>query len=147
MPTVTTGTACEAGNIVDPFEVCESSTTGVPKTPTLTSDKFGLANLGGETGRYDYLFVVTPPNVTVKDMQDTSPYSSPSLPYQPYRYKSDQDCLSTDPDNPTSSEDCKLANRISYGLKLHDVSSDENPAPDDPNRAGVFPVCALQKDL
>jgi hypothetical protein len=139
------GLACKSN--VDPFHVCSSAGTEIGTIPYVTSDNFSLKNLDDDSGRYDYIFVVTPPTVTVNDMTDTAASTSSSLAYQPFRFKSNTDCLSTDPDNPISTGDCSLDNKIDYGLKLHDVSNSEDPGAEDPKRAGVFPVCALQKDL
>lgn len=132
--------------LIDPFHVCSLTSNSTPAPPTPYSTSVGIGDLDTGTPRYDFLFVVTPPTISVSDMQDTSP-SSASLPYQPYRFFTDQDCLSPDPDNPVikTPPDCSPANAINtYGLKLHSVGSNGDPPASDPNRAGVFPICALQ---
>jgi hypothetical protein len=137
------GTACDSKAPLDPFGLCGDNSV---KTPLVGSSSFGLQNIDSDAGRYDYLFVVSPPSVTLKSMQDTDPQTSSSLAYQPYRFKSDQDCNSSDPDQPSTSSDCLIDNKINYGLKLHDVSESEDPTGDNANRAGSYPICVLQKD-
>ena len=79
----------------------------------------------------------------LSNMQDTSS-SSPGLPYHPYRFYTNLDCLSPDPDSAPAG-DCLQSNAITnYGLKLYDVGSAGDPPAADPNRAGIFPMCAIQ---
>jgi len=138
--------------ISDPLNSCSSADTTsgspspnakVPFTYNVTSISLD-ANLagGGAVPRYDFVFVVTPISISTVDMQNTTS-SSDSLPYNPYRFFTYSDCQSSDPDNPAPG-DCLASNMITYGIKLHDVGSSGDPPANDPNRPGVFPVCALQ---
>lgn len=95
--------------------------------------------------RYDFIFVVTPPEVHSGDM--TNPSSSVHRIYTPYRFMSKDDCQSIDPDLPDTAGDCKPQRVLrNYGIKFHDISSAGDPPGNDPHRAGVFPLCALQPD-
>lgn len=95
--------------------------------------------------QYDFLFVVSPPTVMSGEMTNLS--SSVHNIYTPYRFMSYGDCISPDPDVPLTPGDCNPERALrNYGIKFHDVSGVGDPPGDDPNRAGVFPVCALQPD-
>mgnify|MGYP007089698293 FL=1 len=135
---------CGATVLNDPLGICVTNGSGfVPVQPYNFNVGTGDLDTGAGTARYDFLFVVSPPSITLANMQDTST-SSPSLPYQPYRFKSNGDCNSRDPDN-AAPGDCLQVNAINnYGLKLHDVGSNGDPPASDPKRPGVFPVCVLQ---
>ena len=100
--------------------------------------------LDSDSNRYDFLFVVSPPTLSLNDMIDTSP-GSPGRPYQPYRFYLASDCESN-PDSPSSSNDCnKEANAITnYGIKRHDVITNGDAPPSDAGDPWVFPVCAIQ---
>ena len=91
--------------------------------------------------RYDFVLVVSPPAINLKDMQD--PSNSAVLPYIPYRYYPGK-CVSGDPSHPAFSGDCAVSNRINYALKAHDVNLNGDASPTDSGRLPVFPVCALQ---
>ena len=134
--TSASGTAgCQSTTLADPLSACNGAAT------TPISYNVGTANFG--TPRYDYLFVVSPPSIMLSNMQDTSS-SSPGLPYHPYRFYTNLDCLSPDPDSAPAG-DCLQSNAITnYGLKLYDVGSAGDPPAADPNRAGIFPMCAIQ---
>ena len=122
----------------DPLSVCNLITPDFPSTSNIIPVDVDT------TSRFDFLFVVTPQSINLSDMQNST---SASLPYQPFRFMTNTDCLSSDPDQPTSANDCSSTTVINtFGLKLHDVNSNGDPPADDPNRAGVFPVCALQPD-
>ncbi len=101
----------------------------------------GLADLDGLNPRFDFLFVVSPPEVMASDM--TKSESSVRNTYVPYRFPLPSDCLSKDPDE-AGGLDCAASKIIKYEIKLHDVAGNGDPAGDDPSRQGVFPVCALQ---
>jgi hypothetical protein len=91
--------------------------------------------------RYEFLFVVTPKTVNTGDMSNSA--SSVYAQYAPTRFRTDNDCGSSTP-TPAGGK-CLSQNMFrSYGLKLHDVADAGDPPASDPNRAGVFPVCALQ---
>jgi hypothetical protein len=125
--------------LTDPLDLFgkKGTTQNIPKDANP-----GSANLDVGNPRYDFLFVTTPVSVMAADMENTS--SSVNYPYTPYRFPSKTDCLSSDPDNPSTSGDCNPSKIIHYGLKLHDISSNGDPSGSDPNRNGTFPMCVLQ---
>jgi hypothetical protein len=90
-----------------------------------------------QSSRYEFFFVVTPPTVNTGDMSNSA--SPVYAQYAPFRFRADSDCDKEDPS--TCSTQHMWRN---YGLKLHDVADAGDPPASDPNRAGVFPVCALQ---
>ncbi len=140
-------TATVAAPADDVLNICGSLTSPVhPTTYNLTTVDYDLTALQ-PNARYDFLFVVTPTSVMTENMLDTSS-SSTSLPYQPYRFYTNLDCLSPDP-NAAAAGDCLPQNIISYGIKFHDVGTNGDPGSSDPTNpsAGVFPVCALQPNL
>lgn len=105
----------------------------------------GLPPSVGNPDQYDFLHVVSPVGINLVDMQDNSSSSS-ALPYMPYRFYKDLDCQSIDPAN-AASGDCLASNAISnYGLKLHGIADNGDPAASDPNHPGMYPFCALQSD-
>ena len=89
--------------------------------------------------RFDFIFVATPPTVMSRDMSDSS--SAIYAQYAPYRFRADTDCGAADPDLAGCIQSKALRN---YGIKWHDVDSAGDPPAGAPNRAGVFPVCAMQ---
>ena len=132
----------------DPMNTCTAITSAVmPQSNYMTLASLE-AEIGQATGsvpvRYDFLFVVSPPSIMLSDMQNST---SAAMPYMPYRFYTDVDCLSDNPDAPTTPSDCALGNAITtYGLKLHDVGDNGDPPASDPARPGLFPICALQPD-
>ncbi len=120
---------CGGATTLDPLNLCTAGTP-VPYDNTLREERFDRVN------RYDFLFVVTPETVRSAEMRDTS--SQVSLRHTPLRFRFANDCNSDNPDT------CDQSRIIRYGLKLHDVASNGDPPGDSPDRAGVFPVCALQ---
>jgi hypothetical protein len=98
----------------------------------------GIGDLDQGNARFDYLFVVTPKTVMAAQMRNST--LAANLPYTPYRFLSAADCPVADPDL------CNQSRRVDYQIKFHDVSSAGDPPGGDPNRAGTFPICAIQKD-
>ena len=149
------GQGCNASTVYDPLNIC--STAVLPQTKNVGagaaapfSTNITSQPLDQGSARFDFIFVVTPPSIMVNDMLQQN---AAAAPYQPYRFQTDQDCLdvtgvaSSNPiaDNALSSTNCNNNTSINtYGLKLHDVGSNGDAPANDPNRAGVFPVCALQ---
>jgi len=127
--------SCGGSNATDLLNLCTEAFP-VPHTTELTPK-----TMDQDGGRFDFLFVVTPPTVTTNTMKNLS--SSASHAYIPYRYRPG-DCASPDPDNPVTDGDCDGSKRITYGLKLHDVISNGDPPASNQNRAGVFPVCTIR---
>lgn len=117
----------------------------VPFDPNVEWVPLGTSATDGtvtpEPSRYDYLYVVTPTTVHVKDMTNTA--SSIALPYIPYRFYPGG-CVSGNPASPAFTGDCAAANRINYAIKLHDVRYNGDAPPGEPGRNPVFPICALQ---
>jgi hypothetical protein len=131
---------CFANPKLDPMNICPAAV----KQPINFNVGSGQLDTGANATRYDFLFVVTPPTINLADMLNTAS-SSPSLPYQPYRFMANTDCNSPDPDAPLLGDCNPKYSLTNYALKLHDVSNNGDPPANDPNRAGVFPVCVLQK--
>jgi hypothetical protein len=136
---------CGGANPVDanPAHLC------TPATPPLAvayDDKPATIDIDDVSSpRYDFIFVVSP--TTVMSGEITKPSSSVHNIYTPYRFMSLGDCNSPDPDNPSTVGDCDASRALrNYGIKFHDVGNIGDPPATDPNRPGVFPVCALQKD-
>ncbi|MEK6706917.1 MAG: hypothetical protein AABZ06_14125 [Bdellovibrionota bacterium] len=114
----------KSGNrAINPLNLCTK------KIPHDYSELLDI-DLDGSSARYDFLFVVSPPDIMAADMAKSS-YSAGDI-YRPYRFK--------------TSGDHSEGNKINYGIKLHDVSENGDPPANDQNRPGVFPVCALQPD-
>lgn len=151
------GIGCNATPLSDPLNVCGNIVA--PQTKNVTSaaaphsTNINSLPLDSGSSRFDFLFVVTPTDIMLNDMRDATLAGAP---YQPYRFETDVDCFdpitemySTDPDvthgnYPTL---CKNSTSINtYGLKLHDVGDNGDAPANDPSRAGVFPVCAIQPD-
>jgi hypothetical protein len=109
----------------------------VPVTPQIV--KYGVQDTAESASAYDFLFVVSPIDVTISDMQNQN---TKALQYWPYRFKTRDDCQSNDPDNPDTSSDCTAAQKLTYFLKLHDVSTAE----DSSSSTVSFPICAIQPD-
>jgi hypothetical protein len=147
---------CNGSTVYDPLNLCGNvmspqvyNKTIVPAPPF----NMNVTSAPWDTGasRYDFLFVVTPTSIMLSDMQNIT---AAGAPYQPYRFKTDLDCIDPDtgfpainPDatNAANSNYCNYLNAINtYGLKLQDVGSSGDPPASDPNRAGVFPVCVIQ---
>ncbi|MGK5085478.1 hypothetical protein WDW37_19495 [Bdellovibrionota bacterium FG-1] len=101
----------------------------------------GTGDLDGTNPRYDFLFVVSPPEVMSSEMIKSE--SAARYTYTPYRFPIASDCTSNDPDQ-AGKGDCLGSKIIHYEIKLHDVAGNGDPPGDDPSRQGVFPVCALQ---
>ncbi|CAM6053610.1 unnamed protein product [Sphagnum tenellum] len=155
--TAADGFGCNSSSpFIDPLNVCSNvlfpqtvpsvGSAAAPYSLNVTS-----SSLDGSTARYDFVFVVTPTNIMTTDM--TTPTTA-AEPYIPYRYFTDQDCIdpvtllpSTNPPqtNLANPSTCMSTSSINgYGVKLHDVGTNGDPSANDPNRAGVFPVCVLQ---
>jgi hypothetical protein len=120
---------CPAG-LPDPMGLC--SAAAVPPrdaTPTVGS-------LDGGISRYDYLFVVSPPDVMTSDFKSQTPRA---LQYTPYRYYSSAFCPNADETG------CSQSKIVGYNVKFHDVTTNGDAPAADPGRLPVFPVCALQK--
>jgi hypothetical protein len=125
----------------DPLNI--HNTPGNPtklwNTPRNTALKTGTIDT--DSNRYDFLFVVTPPSVSLTQMVDTTP-GSIGRQYQPYRFFLASDC-------PNNSEGCETEhNAIStYGIKRHDVGTNGDTPPSGTTTPWIFPVCAIQPDI
>jgi hypothetical protein len=126
--------------LTDPLQIFGNSTgiaQHVPKDMSPSSVDLDVNN-----PRFDFLVVVTPVSVMAAQMENTS--SSLNYPYTPYRFPSKQDCQSSNPNNPSFSGDCNPSKKITYGLKLHDISTNGDPPSGAQNETGVYPMCVLQ---
>lgn len=120
------------------LDICDAS--GNP-TNTAPFDNAPMAKYIDDPSslRYEFLMVVTPKTVNSGDMSNSA--SPVYAQYAPFRFRVDNDCNNV---NPTGCSSQYMFRN--YGLKLHDVADAGDPPASDPNRAGVFPVCALQPD-
>lgn len=134
--------SCGGSSQLDPMHICSTIPGTAITVFTPYSSTFSLAPID-QTSRYDFLFVVSPVNVMASDMKSGSNTSNI---YTPYRFMASTDCQSADPDNPSTAGDCSINHKITYGIKWHDVGLNGDPPASDPNRAGTFPICALQPD-
>lgn len=131
---------CSSGGAADTLKLCQTAPTMVP-----FDDDVRLAPLEEQNvSRYDFVMVVSPQSIHLRDMNDAS--SSVVLPYIPYRFYPGK-CVGT-PSAPAFAGDCAVSNRINYSLKAHDVNVNGDAPPStsgtDNGRLPVFPVCALQ---
>jgi hypothetical protein len=132
---------CGGANAKDPFGICTPGNAPQKTSPF-------LVNLDQGSTRFDYVFVVTPPEVMSSEMVNTS--SAAHNKYIPYRYLYKGVCNvdSTNPRDPDQSSSCLNANqnqqRINYDLTLHDMLT--NGDPNKANEGGSFPVCAIQPE-
>ena len=127
---------CSNGNALDNLHMCAFGGSAIAPF----DDNVKLKALE-KNSRYDFVMVVSPPTINLRDMQD--PSNSAVLPYIPYRYYPGK-CVSGDPTHPAFAGDCGVSNRINYALKAHDVGLNGDASPTDSGRLPVFPVCALQ---
>jgi len=137
--------SCNLGAPDYPLNLCELNNAGTAPRGVPFDSNLSYENIPNisDLGQTDYLFVVTPPTVMTSTMQNSSIADSDV--YTPYRFLPG-DCLSPDPLNPATPGDCAPSKRVIYGLKLHDAGENSDPNSEDPNRPGVFPVCALQPE-
>jgi hypothetical protein len=134
--------------------LCKNNTSGKGGVPADTAPT--LAAVPGDAPQYDFVFTVSP------DISWTSAASGLAINsgdmeagtgnanyFTPYRYKSATDCaLQTPSPANGGTNTCTVSTNADiiepYGLKLHDVGTNGDPPADDPNRAGVYPMCAIQ---
>ena len=154
MQYVNAGACTNPAPFTDALGLCTNNhagaTSGVPadKAPITTA-------VPNDTTRYDFIFTVSPdiswaqaPAGTAINSGDMEAGTGAANLFTPYRYKTSADCpaLITS----TNGAACTVTGTTNiiepYGLKLHDVGTNGDPPASDPNRAGVFPMCAIQPD-
>jgi hypothetical protein len=130
-----TSTSCASTSGYDPANLCSG---------TLATDSSGaqgvIDKLADSPLRYDYLFVVSPTNITRAMMDESSTDPAHNI-YTPVRYQLLDDCKANDPTT-AAAGDCLAKNLIRYKLKKHGVGFAGN----DNDGAGDYPLCVLQKD-
>ncbi|MBL7716533.1 MAG: hypothetical protein JNL01_13795 [Bdellovibrionales bacterium] len=136
---------CGGGGNLDNMNLCSASpAAGYPTfnqaIPFSTEVNFAPLDPAGQQ-RYDFVYTVSPTTVNLNEM--LNPGSTISLPYVPYRFYPGG-CVSGDPNNPAFAGDCSADQKISYGIKIHDVGQNGDSTPGSTGRPPVFPVCALQ---
>jgi hypothetical protein len=131
--------------VSDPLNLCNQTlrdTDGYVNSSTLnpTTNEAIPPTVVIDNSRFDYLFVVSPPSITLSHMQDKT--SSTGLPYQPVRYKADSDCTAANPNA------CSTTNLLTYEVTTSDIGTNPDASTGDSTqpRTGAFPVCALQPD-
>ena len=126
--------ACTSG--FDPFGLCDF--IGGVATPY---EEDGTATDIDAQERFDFLFVVSPPEVTTNDMKAEN---SAARPYIPFRFFQASDCTSGNPDAPAFSGDCSVNRKIDYRFVAYSIDGQGDAPADDPDRLPDFPVCVLQ---
>jgi len=96
-----------------------------------------------QDARQDFLFVVSPPEVNTRDIQNKTALGKAFI---PYRFYSQNDCLSSDPDFPTSGDDCRIERKITYDMITTDINNQADAPGNDPQRSPAFPICAIQPE-
>ena len=129
------------------------NTAADPRTPVPFDDpsadsdtnKPTRIDLDGATNRSDFLYVVSPVNIHLKNFKASISAGGDSSAqiYTPYRFYSPNDCLSANPDDPSTPGDC--VNRLSYGFEGRDATQADVSGSVDGGFSGrTFPLCALQ---
>ncbi len=124
-------TSATGAGLSDPVGLCTSANDDLP------TDSSPTVSTLDANQRFDFLFVTTPPSVMTRDMSNAS--GAIYQQYAPYRFRSDTDCNSDNPDDGTCNTSAAFT---MYGIKFYDVGS----AGDEPSSGGAesFPICALQ---
>jgi hypothetical protein len=132
-----TAVACDTTDgFPDPFNLCE--TTAGFHTP---HQEDGATTDVDAQERFDFLFVVSPPEITTADMKAEN---SAARPYIPFRFFQSSDCISGNPDAPAFSGDCSINRKIDYRFVAYSIDTQGDAPADDPDRLPDFPVCVLQ---
>jgi hypothetical protein len=127
---------CTGPTTFDPFNLCDL--LGGFATPYQYSD---TTNFIDPEERFDFLFVVSPVDITTADMDSES---AASRPYTPFRFFKASDCLSGNPDAPLTSGDCSINRKIDYRFVAYSIDTFGDAPEENPNRLPDFPVCVLQ---
>ena len=120
---------CNRSN--DPLNLCNAGHTGNFARPFI-NNLTPTANFDTNP-RSDYLFVVTPTTVTRNDMTQGTALGNQFI---PYRYKTATDCSTNGP--------CDTSQKLTYLPKLDDITITTDPNANDPQRTGIYPICAIQ---
>lgn len=104
------------------------------------SNKLALRNYDDGISRYDYLYVVSPPELRCSDFNRGGGASSAAQPYFPYTFRRLEDCNSS---NPTSDSTCasQLENRNTF-LLFSKEAGDAQPSGEGCGTA--YPLCVVQ---
>ena len=127
---------CTGASTFDPFNICDL--LGGYPTPYQFGDTTDYIE---ENERFDFLFVVSPVEITTADMDSES---SASRPYTPFRFFKASDCASGNPDAPLSPGDCSINRKIDYRFVAYSIDNFGDAPEEDPDRLPDFPVCVLQ---
>ena len=131
-----TDACATTGGYPDPFNLCE--TVDGFNTP---HQEDGATTDVDAQERFDFLFVVSPPEITTADMKAED---SAARPYIPFRFFQSSDCISGNPDAPAFSGDCSINRKIDYRFVAYSIDTQGDAPADDPDRLPDFPVCVLQ---
>jgi len=112
----------------------EAQTVGTPSDQN--SNAFEVADLAEDNNQspWDYLFVVSPPSITLSDMK-AGQVTSQNGPYRPLTFKRREDCRGGDPTQPNG-DDCKFP-------RDYEMREGEVGIQDTQGGASAFPVCAI----
>lgn len=138
--TCTSSSSDDPVNLNDPLGVC----INYHNNARVPHDEAGTALKDLDTSgnsRFDFLFVVTPSDVTSDQMKNQQLKQ-----YIPYRFHSAADCPDGNPSAHSGDTygQCSAEKRINYEIVMHDVNVPGDASTDDPSRLPAFPVCALQ---
>jgi hypothetical protein len=105
-------------------------------------------SIDGKENRIDFLFVVTPTNITAEQMRTEA---NAAKPYLAFRYRSWTDCQAGVPQGAPLASDTSACPsspdvRFDYKPVLAEMNANPNAPANDPMRFARFPVCVLQKD-
>jgi len=122
-------------------------TSGVPADFATT-----ITAVPNDGSRFDFIFTVSPDiswataSSLAVNSGEMEAGTGNSRSFTPYRFKTSADCAATS----ASGAPCVAAASSNlfppYGIKLHDVGTNGDPSATDPNRPGVFPMCAIQRN-
>ncbi len=137
-PAPSSGVTCAAGTRgADPLNLCEGKITSAGGGSNLAQPK--ITNLTAtanfeSNNRWDYLFVVTPTTINTSDIVNSTSQGQQFIPQRGY---TSADC--------TSAGVCGDSSKVlTYGPLLNDITVSTDPNANDPQRTGVFPICAIQ---
>ncbi len=135
--------SCTKLNVQDFLNLCVGTTTATNigvAAPVPYDDTPIKQTIDKNISRYDYVFVVTPPDIHAKDFKNND---SKTFFYTPFRFYTKDDCKSGNPAAPMGPGDCSSSKMIKYGVKFHDVGNNGDGEVGD-GRVVSFPVCAIQ---
>jgi hypothetical protein len=125
---------CKLAN--DPLSLCSPTNVGgqsfINTASPLIKNLQATQNFD-QNPRSDYLFVVSPTSVTREDITQGTALGNQFI---PYRYKTPADCVQNGP--------CDSSQKLTFLPLLDDINVTVDPTGSDPQRTGIYPICAIQ---